>query len=70
MQYKIENFIKSLYRSRKEWKRRNFQNIVIAGFHHLFGEYQLERNTSFIMLPNIGSASDIVKVLNKIRKNN
>ena len=70
MQYKIENFIKPLYRSRKEWKRRNFQNIVIAGFHHLFGEYQLEKNISFIMLPSICSASDIVKVLNKMRKNN
>jgi len=68
IKHKIENFIKSLYRSRKEWKRRNFQNVVIAGFHHLFGEYQLKRNISFIMLPSIGNAVDIVKVLNKMRK--
>ena len=68
IKHKIENFIKSLYRSRKEWKRGNFQIVAIAGFHHLFGEYQLKRNISFIMLPSIDNVLDIVKVLNKMRR--
>jgi len=65
---KTKNFVYSFYRSRHNWDREGFKNVVIYGLHNLIGQYQQKNNYPLIMLPIINNPLDVIKTARRLIK--